>query len=103
MKGSLPQGSDVDPITGDIEAAKEDIQKGEEKWLRKYNALISDLAGEGGEVMKLVATALEHRINELMKNDSTCKELLAILGTVQHGINVGEKIVRSKMPKQGEE
>jgi len=92
-------GADVDIITGSPMATIQKVreEKRVERIISDYQSLVNDLSGEGGEVLKKIAGLYANRINELITTDPTCRAYQTIFDDMKIKINVGKKMINSKL------
>lgn len=98
---AMDQGASVDIESGlPGEAGRVSQKAREEKRVNRmistYQALVNDLAGDGGAVLKEVATLYINRVDELILNDPECRGYQAIFDKLKVVINVGKTIVAAK-------
>jgi hypothetical protein len=92
-------GSEVDIATGlPIDPPRVDIRKEREEKRRRlatsrYEDLLNDLSGNGGEVLRLISSLFIDRINTLIKEDPVCSEYQKIFDNIGIKINAGRKLV----------
>jgi hypothetical protein len=93
-------GGEIDPVSG----FPTDVTKDEEsertkqcalRHVEKYQSLINDLSGNGGEVLRAFVDKLVKRINHLIDTDPEAKAIKEVLDTIIHNVNYGEKIVNA--------
>lgn len=94
-------GLDIDIVTGkplkrEISEFEIKANQRKQKTISRYENLISDISGNGGEVLKQIAELFVNRINQIIKEDPECKAYQNIFDTMQIKINMGRKIVTSK-------
>ena len=94
-------GLDIDiesgrPLKSSVGKKKATEETRQARAVNRYQDLINDLSGNGGEVIKQVAGLLADRINVLIKEDPTCAAYQVIFDTVGIKINVGKRIVKAK-------
>lgn len=92
----LGRGPAVDVVSGQLQepGSEKKLNERELAALDKHAALIRDLTGDGGEVMKHLVIALESRIQKLMSQDPYCQGLLTVLHNMNYTINVGKTIAQ---------
>lgn len=62
----------------------------------RYQGLVNDLSGDGGEIIKQIAGLYIDRINDLIKEDATCVAYQSIFDNIGIKINIGKRIVKAK-------
>lgn len=100
----LGSGIEVDVATGmPLDVEKERAagpKKDRREQLRvKYNNLINDLCGTGGEILQHIIKMYVNRVNHLMNEDPICSEYQNILDSIGLDLEVGKKIVESRVEK----
>lgn len=102
---TLGSGMDVDIVTGrpplshTNNTAKDREEKRQVRAINRYQDLVNDLSGNGGETIKQVAGLFADRINQLIKEDPSCLAYQAIFDGVGIKINIGKRIVQEKMER----
>lgn len=99
-------GLDVDMETGEpveVERLARDAKREEAraKLLERHQRLHADLAGNGGEVCRVVAERLADRINQLIAGDPVASELLTLLSQVGSTLTYGERIAQHHLDPLG--
>lgn len=85
------------PVT--IENLKKEKQR-LERFQSDANALISDLAGEGGVIVKEIISKLISRVKNLIAEDPDCKIYMNILKSIELKIDLAaSEIVNAKLNK----
>ena len=97
----LEPGLDIDiesgqPLKSSVSKMKATEETRQVRAINRYQDLINDLSGNGGEVVKQIAGLLADRINQMIKEDPTCKAYQAIFDNIGIKINVGKRIVKAK-------
>jgi hypothetical protein len=88
----------IDPVTGrppgpEAQTAEEvSAVKRAAKVFEDTNALIADLSGEGGVVVRFITDCLARRIGELVQADPECTAYLHVLSKIKYKINVGSVV-----------
>jgi hypothetical protein len=88
----------TDPITGTPSDWEPQIQeeigasKRATKVFEDTNALIMDLAGEGGIIVRFITDCLARRIGELVQADPESTAYLHVLSKIKYKINVGSVV-----------
>jgi hypothetical protein len=100
--GPMAGGLDIDMETGDpteLGAIARQAQAVERRNRRieRHAALVEDLAGHGGVVVRQLAQKLVARIEHLIKADPEASAYLSVLQELQHDLQVGERIVQDEM------
>ena len=71
-----------------------------EKYQANANALISDLAGPGGKIVKTIISKFINRVEKLITDDSDCRLYMDILKDIEVQMDVaGSQIVKNKLNK----
>lgn len=95
-------GIDVDIFTGQPLARDADTRRKEqaskivEEAHRNSQLLLNDLAGPGGEVLRLVLESLCRRLDELVAHDPQCQALMGVLAKVGFVARVAPKYAKAK-------
>ena len=90
MNNRLGKGSS--PLTPGERIKKEDRRKDQAKL--EAGTLAKEIATpEGSYLLGLIEKQLMSCVNRLVDNDPECRGLLTVLKTVNHKINVGEKLL----------
>jgi hypothetical protein len=94
-------GIDIDIVTGQplkpsIDKLKTTEMNRQARAVNRYQDLINDLSGNGGEVVKQVAGLFADRINALIKEDPACTAYQAIFDNIGIKINIGKRIIKAK-------
>ena len=67
---------------------------------RTSDALISDLSGNGGAVVKQIIAKLIERVNTLVAEDKECSLLMNVLETIDLKVSyLGAKVINSRLEK----
>lgn len=90
---NIETGRPLKPSVGKMRATEENRQA---RAVNRYQDLINDLAGNGGEVVKQIAGLFADRINILIKEDPECKAYQTIFDNIGIKINVGKRIVKAR-------
>ena len=65
----------------------------------RHQRLLSDLSGQGGEILKTVAARLARRINELVDKDPEASVLMRLLNDTEQQLSVGERLAQDALEK----
>lgn len=80
----------------DMRAVQERVTKETyaERRISRHQALLNDLVGDGGRIVRHVAVRLMERIEELVKEDPKASTLMRLLEDAQEELQAGEVFVR---------
>ena len=67
--------------------------------IERHERLLMDLAGPGGEMVKVIAARLADRIQELIQKDDEARTLANLLGGVEQQLVVGQRVVQEQLEK----
>lgn len=98
----MERGVDTDIVSGlPIEPIRIDRKAKEEKRINRmisdHHTLINDLSGDGGAVLRKVATLYTNRLNVIIQTDPECMAYQAIFDKLKREISVGNSYVKRKM------
>jgi hypothetical protein len=93
----MGNGLETDMQTGDPLLPRELLKESREqerrlRTMERHAALVNDLAGGGGPILRLVASRLAARIDVLIAADTEATTLLTILRSTQQVLAVGERL-----------
>ena len=89
----IETGQPLKPSTNKLRVTEENRQV---RAINRYQDLINDLSGNGGEVVKQVAGLFVDRINVLIKEDPACMAYQSIFDNIGIKINIGKRIIKAK-------
>ncbi len=97
-------GLETDMETGrplEMEALSRDARRDElrAQELERHQRLLSDLSGQGGEILKDIAERLASRIEELIARDAEASLLMRLLDGVEQKLIVGERMAQDALAK----
>ena len=97
-------GLDTDIETGEplevSQIAKQaQQQERRARQLDQYQALLADLAGQGGEIAKMVAEQLAIRVQILINADGEARTLQEILHKIGSKVQAGERLTEETLAK----
>src|SRR5262245_58590809 len=100
--GPMAGGLDMDMETGSpaearTVAAAAQLRDRRNRRLEAHAALVADLVGDGGPVLRLIATKLVQRIETLIAGDTEASSYLSILRELRRDLQVGDRIVQEEM------
>lgn len=92
-------GVNVDIVTGTPISVvqKKREEKRVERVISDYQALVNDLSGDGGAILKNIAGLYSNRINAIIKDDPECKAYQAIFDDLKIKMNVGKSLTKIKL------
>jgi len=95
-------GMDVDietgfPVDYKPDKHKELDRKRRERAISRYEDLINDLSGNGGEVLKLISDLFINRVDKLIREDPVCLAYQKVFDTIGLKMNAGKKIILHKL------
>ncbi len=100
--GPMTGGLEMDIETGDpvapqtLDKLARDEQRRQRVMTRHFD-LVSDLAGGGGPVVRLIAAKLAARIDHLISQDEQAAAYLALLKDLQAELRVGERVIADEV------
>lgn len=98
----MSKGADIDIETGLPIVPEESSRKAKEekrigRMISTYQAIVNDLAGDGGAVLEKIAGLYINRVNKLVQEDPECRGYQAVFDELKMTINVGKILVTAKM------
>ena len=98
MTGGLETNIDTgDPVQVGAIARQAREEERRNRRLERHLALVEDLAGGGGSVVRAIAQKLVLRIEHLVANDEQAAAYLTLLKDLQQELRVGERIVADEV------